>query len=294
MTRGKRTCKILKEIRQQIADNNEIEYITSECHFQGECKGTCPKCEEEVRYLENELNKRRQLGKVVTVAGISLGIAGSFSACNSPTQETVLETPTETSTEIQQDTMYELGEAPQDSIVDEKARCFSPSDIKIKGYFPFPNMDATEGLISTSVIEPPLKDGEMAPIMSKMATPTISTDTIEKIDEHYDMVGMVNETPAVFPEGEQALMKFLQDNVVYPKEAKEKGIEGRVYVRFSIEKDGSITDVSLARSVHKLLDEEALRVVKMMPKWKPGQIGGKNVKVQYNLPIVFSLDKDKK
>ena len=65
MTRGKRTCKILKEIRQQIAEKNNIEYITSECHFQGECKGTCPKCESEVRYLENELNKRRQLGKEI-------------------------------------------------------------------------------------------------------------------------------------------------------------------------------------------------------------------------------------
>ena len=82
MTRGKKTCKILKEIRQQIADNNNIEYITSECHFQVECKGTCPKCESEVRYLENELNKRRQLGKAVAIAGISLGVVGSFSACN--------------------------------------------------------------------------------------------------------------------------------------------------------------------------------------------------------------------
>ena len=57
MTRGKQTCKILKEIRQQIADRNDIEYITSECHFQGECKGTCPKCEAELQYLENELSK---------------------------------------------------------------------------------------------------------------------------------------------------------------------------------------------------------------------------------------------
>jgi len=86
MTRGKKTCKILKEIRQQIADKNNIEYITSECHFQGECQGTCPKCEEEVRYLENELNKRRQLGKAVAIAGISLGVAGAFSACSTSKQ----------------------------------------------------------------------------------------------------------------------------------------------------------------------------------------------------------------
>ena len=84
MTRGKKTCKILKEIRQQIAEKNDIKFVTAECGFQGECKGTCPKCEEEVRYLENELRKRQQLGKVVTIAGISLGVAGTFAACNNP------------------------------------------------------------------------------------------------------------------------------------------------------------------------------------------------------------------
>ena len=87
MTSGKKTCKILKEIRQQIADRNDIEYITSECHFQGECKGTCPKCEAELQYLEKELSKRRQLGKAVVVAGISLGIVGSFAACNSSVKQ---------------------------------------------------------------------------------------------------------------------------------------------------------------------------------------------------------------
>ena len=81
MTRGRRTCKILKEIRQQIADKNDIEYVTSECHFRGECEGSCPRCEEELKYLENELQKRRQLGKAVAIAGISLGMAGTFSDC---------------------------------------------------------------------------------------------------------------------------------------------------------------------------------------------------------------------
>ena len=87
MTRGKKTCRILKEIRKQIAEKNDIEYVTSECTFQWECEGTCPKCESELRYLENELNKRRQLGKVVAIAGISLGLASTFSACNSPSQK---------------------------------------------------------------------------------------------------------------------------------------------------------------------------------------------------------------
>ena len=81
MNKGKKICETLKEIRQQIADKNEIEYAPSECHFQGECKGTCPKCESEVRYLEKELYRRSKLKKAVSIAGISLGVALTVAAC---------------------------------------------------------------------------------------------------------------------------------------------------------------------------------------------------------------------
>lgn len=63
MARGKQTCKILKEIRRQIAEANDIEFITSECQYQGDCLGTCPKCEAEVRYLEQQLERKRRVGK---------------------------------------------------------------------------------------------------------------------------------------------------------------------------------------------------------------------------------------
>lgn len=74
MKRGKQTCKILKEIRRQIAEANDIEFITSECQYHGDCLGTCPKCEAEVRYLEQQLERKRLAGKVVTVLGISAGM----------------------------------------------------------------------------------------------------------------------------------------------------------------------------------------------------------------------------
>ena len=79
---GKEKCKALKEIRKQIAENNDIKYVVEECQHKGECKGTCPKCEAEVRYLERELEKRRNLGKKVAIAGVSLSVAASFSACS--------------------------------------------------------------------------------------------------------------------------------------------------------------------------------------------------------------------
>ncbi len=78
---GKKKCKILKEIRRQIAEQNDIEYITSECQHKGDCKGTCPKCEAEVRYLEKELEKRQMLGRRVAVVGIAATLAFSTVGC---------------------------------------------------------------------------------------------------------------------------------------------------------------------------------------------------------------------
>lgn len=80
--KGKQRCKILKEIRQKIADANDIEFITSECQHKGDCLGTCPKCEAELKYLERELEKRQRLGKAVVVAGLSAVIATSALGCD--------------------------------------------------------------------------------------------------------------------------------------------------------------------------------------------------------------------
>ena len=249
MTYGKRTCKILKEIRQQIADKNDIEYITSECHFQGECKGTCPKCEAELKFLEKELHKRKQLGKAVAVAGISLGIASTFSACNTPQKQT--NTPI-SEQKITADTVN-LDTMPL--ITQEK----DIIEIEWMGEV------VLDGMIG--------RDWE---------------DTTRLNDDEY--ICSIVETMPEYIGGDEARVKFLQKNLVYPEEARKKGIEGRVMVAFVVEVDGSLTNFKILRSVHPLLDEEALRVVKMMPKWIPGEQKGKPVRTQFQIPITFQLD----
>lgn len=92
-----------------------------------------------------------------------------------------------------------------------------------------------------------------------------------------------------FPGGSEALYRYLAENIQYPKQAKDKGIEGRVVVQFTITTDGSIANVEVARGIGSGCDEEALRVVKAMPKWKPAIKDGKPVAGQYNLPINFKL-----
>ena len=102
-------------------------------------------------------------------------------------------------------------------------------------------------------------------------------------------VFVVVETQPEFPQGNAALMRFLSDNIEYPKEAQENGIQGRVITNFVVEKDGSISDVQVVRAVNTLLDAEAVRVIKTMPNWKPGTLKGQPVRTRFTLPVVFRL-----
>lgn len=99
---------------------------------------------------------------------------------------------------------------------------------------------------------------------------------------------VVEEMPS-FPGGQGALMSYLASNIKYPVVAQENGVQGRVTVSFVVERDGSISDVRVARSVDPSLDREAQRVVKSMPRWKPGKQNGSAVRVKYTVPVVFRL-----
>ena len=104
-----------------------------------------------------------------------------------------------------------------------------------------------------------------------------------------DMVFDVVEVMPQFPGGQIAMLQYLMKNIKYPEQAMKEGIQGRITVRFIVEKDGSISDVKPVLSVHPLLNKEAVRVVKSMPKWSPGKHNGKPVRVRFNLPVMFKL-----
>lgn len=203
MARGKSICSVLKTIRKQVADANGIEYEPRECHHQGDCRGTCPACEAEVRYIQQQLDIRRQLGKAVAVVGISAGLA-ALNSCAFDNESLVI---------------------PATSIVTEEP-------------------------------EPPFLG-----------------DIIEDLPE--------------FPGGKQKLFEYLIENTHYPEIAEKNGVQGRVVVTFMVEKDGCITEAKIAKSVDQSLDEEAIRVVKSMPKWKPGMCNGEPTRVKYTVPITF-------
>ena len=109
-------------------------------------------------------------------------------------------------------------------------------------------------------------------------------------EEEEEVIFVVVETMPEFPGGQQALFKYLSENVKYPVIAQENGIQGRVICQFVVNKDGSIVDIEVVRSGgDPSLDKEAVRVIKSMPKWKPGKQRGKPVRVKFTLPVNFKL-----
>ena len=109
----------------------------------------------------------------------------------------------------------------------------------------------------------------------------------EEVEEQ-QIFQVVEEMPE-FPGGMAECMKFLAKNIKYPTIAQENGVQGRVIVQFVVNKDGTIVDPVVVRSVDPYLDKEALRVIKAMPKWKPGKQRGKAVRVKYTVPVTFRL-----
>lgn len=102
-------------------------------------------------------------------------------------------------------------------------------------------------------------------------------------------VGMVDVMPE-FPGGTLGLMNYLMKNIKYPAICRKDGIQGRVAVSFFVNTDGAITDIELVNKVHPALDAEAIRVISIMPKWKPGMVNGKPVRVRYTVPVTFRVN----
>ena len=280
MAKGKQTCKILKEIRKQIAAENDIDLVVSECTYQGDCLGTCPKCEAEVRYLERELEKRQRMGKAAVFAGMSLGTLFAATSCNHPVPEPlageVMHTPDST-------------EMPNDSISNDSI----PSDAYLlEGDVLAPEPDtmkAEKKKVTCKNEEPLVIPGDVVVFKEIEGEMPEIFPEVGEVEGESDVYQIVEQMPE-FPGGEAELFHYISKNIHYPQKAREKGIQGRVFIGFIVEKDGSISNVRNLRGVDSELDAEAIRVVESMPRWKPGMHRGEPVRVSYQIPIVFKLE----
>ena len=130
----------------------------------------------------------------------------------------------------------------------------------------------------------------VAPVRASAQDKKEKTTQTHKDTTTDDKIYEVCEQMPIFEGGDAALLKYLTDSVKYPELAKKHGVQGRVVMGFIVEKDGSLTNVKVLRSVDRALDAEALRVVKGMPKWIPGRQNEQRVRVKYNVPVSFRLE----
>jgi TonB family protein len=229
----------------------------------------------------------KQLGKVATIAGISLGIASTFSACST--------TPPNSGNKVYGTSIPSNRECIEDvGLNSSTPPVLLLPEFIIKGIL-LPGLieDITPDVIENIPLSENI-DISTSAINAIDSVEQIIKDSTEVVIDDIDdyFFGVIMETLPEYPGGDEARLKFLRDNVVYPKEAREKRIEGTVYVNFIVGKDGSISNVKVARGIGGGCDEEAVRVVSMMPNWKPGKQRGKEVRVSYNMPVKFTLGKD--
>ena len=272
MVKGKATCKTLKTIRKQIALANDIKYEPRECHYEGPCLGTCPACEAEVRYIEQQLSLRRQLGRAVSLIGIS---AGLLSACTQSSTKVITNKPELTEGDVEcADTTVEHMVVGKVAIPEEADTASFVEEQR--------SQKAARPQKAPLVTQEEQEDDEGVVLRSGEVIVPKTPDTTK-------IFGDIAEQMPMFPGGDRKLMEYLDANVQYPSECEETCVQGRVVVTFLVERDGSISNAKVVKSVHPLLDAEALRVVEGMPKWMPGRQNGVTVAVKYTIPVTFRL-----
>lgn len=147
------------------------------------------------------------------------------------------------------------------------------------------NTEITEEAIQSSEATTEAISGPVGHVSGPVATGPVATEEASDEGEVFQVVEQMPE----FPGGMDALMLYLGKNIKYPASAQENGIQGRVIIEFTVNKDGSIVDPVVRKSLDPACDKESMRVIKAMPRWKPGKQRGKAVRVRYTVPVLFRL-----
>ncbi|NBJ08736.1 MULTISPECIES: energy transducer TonB [Bacteroidales] len=252
MARGKQTCKILKEIRRQIAEANGIDFVTSECRYKGDCLGTCPKCEAEVRYLEQQLRARSLAGKAIALAGISAGMI-LMSSCSSTT-----------SSNQSNETLQGESIAPIEQIDVMES-------IEEEGELP---------AIEDTVV---IKEGEMVDSEPKSVAGKVTVESNSFVDKSPEYPGGISAlmqflvSNLKYPkEWDEAC---ISGKVIAKLEIDKNGKVGNV----------EIIRCTIPDEFSENVKNEVQRVIKLLPDFIPAQKNGKTVKSYYILPISFKL-----
>ena len=228
MAKGKQTCKILKEIRRQIAAENDIEFVTSECTYKGDCQGTCPKCEAEVRYLERELEKRQRLGKAAMVAGLSVGLLSTS----------------------------QVALAQQPEVVDKE----KTEDEEVMGLVAhrFPQVcyyaDSTRKDLLNLLVSP---DMEHLSVVGFAIDVTRFTNMGEAEMWKYLKESATQIYGPSFYRNENDLLALI---AIEMDESVPQDVEGDVEIAFKVDSKRHVSDVKILKGINKQIDSELVRI----------------------------------
>ena len=253
MAKGKQTCKILKEIRKQIAAENDIELVIEECTYHGDCLGTCPKCEAEVRYLEHELEKRQRMGKAAVVAGLSVGLLGASQVALAQQPDTI---------PSRNDSIVIL-----DGYVVPKVQ---QPDAMLMGkipYSPFYHFDPMELLAKPELMDlfsfPDLKDLSIVGFDLEFPFDVTSSDITSLTD--YIKENTKGFYAPIYLYGESSMLEFISQNL--GKNADGNAF-GDMEVAFTVEPNGKLSHIDIIKGVNEQLDAQVAALFKFM-EWKP-------------------------
>ena len=270
MARGKQTCKILKEIRKQISAENDIEFVTSECTYKGDCLGTCPKCESEVRYLERELEKRQRLGKAAVFAGMSLGTLLTAAAC-----DTTAKVPSNPS--CKSGTQVTLNDSIPERRLEGDVVALTPEpqkpdtiDEPLMGIFPMYrnvytfDVDVYQSLLESRFVFPRMENlkvvgGEILyEYVRPDGKPCESLEELAKTAKEF--------SAPCYPDGEHRMLLKMDTQL----EEVAANYKGEMEVAFTVTPSGAVQDVEIVKGIDGKLDSAVKALFEDM-KWQPAE-----------------------
>lgn len=316
MKPGKKICETLKAIRSDIARANDIDYTPTPCDHQGDCAGTCPACESEMRWIERQLRVRHALGKAVTIAGVSLALSlGASAATPAPSGVDQKRKPSPQPTKQKRpDRRPTAGvvrrppvneeEETRKKAEEERMRKMLEEQRKqnVRGKIPMPPETPENDSISNvlkngsqfvaegdTIITP---DGKEV-VVREFTSGVVGETSQLNVDSIYTDV----DIEARFPGGDQAMDSLIRDQLYIPDEIlepiKEMGgtIKARCIVKALVERDGTISDAVIEKTTTSpIFDNEALQVVKNLPPFTPARLYGATVRSWKLIPVEFIYD----
>jgi len=271
---GKDICHALKTIRKQVAEANGIDYTPATCHHDGECSGTCPCCEAEVQYIETQLGALRLAGKAVKVAGLALGLTMATGYSQSSVASTrVLSTAY---AQKKNTKTRDANSHRRQNTVSEKTETAQVADTAVVNVEDTCGHDLPEIAVTACV-----------PVSVLSYTGSVST--VKRLVKNPQHIYDKPDIAASFKGGDEAMKLFFVRNMRITPIMSEVCAQGNVRIQCIVERNGRLTEIRVIRSIEPHFDAEALRLVGLMPRWKPARVEGQRVRTRVVISVPFKF-----